>query len=93
MVGVQALSTDFFLAFQAEQDEVSLMERAKVVTIVLDFYWRVLSGLLGLFELADRVLNLNILRQSQVNVIKVQDSTVTLLAFPIGFHSTLFLLV
>jgi hypothetical protein len=38
------------------------MERAKVVTIVLDFYWRVLSGLLGLFELADRVLNLNILR-------------------------------
>ena len=78
---------------RAEEDEVSLMERAKIVTNVLDLHWRVLSWWLGLFELADRVLNLNVFRQSQVDVIKVEDSTVTLLAFPIGFHSTLFLLV
>ena len=62
MVGVQALSTDFLLAFQAEEDEVSLMERAKVVTNILDLHWRVLSWWLGLFELADRVLNLNVFR-------------------------------
>lgn len=69
------------------------MERAKVVTNILDFHWRVFSGLLSFFELADRVLNLHVLGKSQVDVIKVEDSTVALLAFPIGFHSTLLLLV
>lgn len=59
MVGVKALGADLLLAFQAEKDKISLMERAQVFSwLGFVFRWRLLTRWLSLFKLTYRVLNL-----------------------------------
>ena len=69
VIGVQALSANLLLALQAKQNVVCRMERAFVLANHhFNLFGRFLS-LLGFFEFTYRILNLNVFRQPQIDVI------------------------
>jgi hypothetical protein len=87
VVGIETLCAYLFLAFKAEEDVVSGMERALILSNFSFHFNRRIFSLLTFLEFSNRILNLNIFGEPQIYIIKIEDYSITLLTFPIRFHA------